>query len=61
MHHSVGKIVKKNSPKECVTVNSALKLQYHIVKVHLLFWRPLGMVFLILPKESGGGSKNFIS
>jgi len=28
------KIVKKNSLKECVFINSTLKLQFHIVKVH---------------------------
>jgi len=32
----VGKIAKKNSQKECIFVNSALKIQCHIVKSTLL-------------------------
>jgi len=44
----LSKIGKKNSLKECVFVNSALKIQCHVVKIHsytLLFRRfcPLGL------------------
>jgi len=40
----VGKIAKKNSLKECSFVNSALKIQCHIVKSTILqtaFWEIL--------------------
>jgi len=40
----MSKIAKKNSPKECVFVNSVLKIQCHIDRLLFRRFCPLGTV-----------------